>query len=298
MRYKTTNLAPRTISSYESDFRTFCNWCRAAGRCALPASSHTVELYLTELIESGRKVTTAERHTFAINHAHRDAHLQSPYGEGVRQVIAGAKRLLCQMPTQKDPIGLEDLKAMLAAVGIKTPIAKRDTALLLFGWASALRRSNLASLQLEDFRFTPKGILVWVRNEKQDREGNGRKVVVPYGKRKQTCPVRAIERWLEARGKWPGPVFCRVISGIPQPNPMLGNRIAQIVQEAAAKAGLPRERYGAHSLRAGMATEGLEQGVSEVMIAQQTGHRSLETLRIYMRSRDPFRGSAISQIGL
>ena len=298
MRYKTTRLAPRTISSYESDFRTFGSWCRAAGRCALPASSHTVELYITELIESGRKVTTAERHAFAINHAHREAHLPSPYDDGVRQVIAGARRLLCQMPAQKDPIGLDDLKAMLAAIGTRTPIAKRDTALLLFGWTTALRRSNLAALQLEDLTFTPKGILVWVRNEKQDREGNGRKVVVPYGRRKKTCPVRAVQRWLEARGDWSGPVFCHVMKGVPKPKPMLGNRVAQIVQDAAAKAGLPRERYGAHSLRAGMVTEGLEQGVNEVVIAQQTGHRSLETLRIYMRSRDPFRGNAVSRIGL
>jgi integrase len=257
-----------------------------------------VELYITELIESGRKITTAERHAFAINHTHRAACLPSPYDDGVRQVIAGARRLLCQMPAQKDPIGLDDLKAMLAAVGTETPIAKRDTALLLFGWATALRRSNLASLQLADLRFTPKGILVWVRNEKQDREGNGRKVVVPWGKRKTTCPVGAIRLWLETRGDWPGPVFCHVMKGVLKPKPMLGNRIAQIVQAAAAKAGLPRQRYGAHSLRAGMATEGLEQGVNEVMIAQQTGHRSLETLRIYLRSRDPFRGNAVSQIGL
>jgi integrase len=86
--------------------------------------------------------------------------------------------------------------------------------------------------------------------------------------------------------------------GHPNGKPVLGNRIAQIVQDAAAAIGLDRKRYGAHSLRAGFATEGLERKVNEIALAAQTGHRSLETLRIYLRSRDPFRGNAAAQIGL
>jgi len=298
MQFKNAGLAPRTIASYQSDFRTFQSWCKAAGRDALPASADTVELYITDLIKRGRAVTTAERHSFAINHWHRECRHPKPCGKGLRELLTGARRTLCQQPAQKDAIGLDDLKLMLKTIGTGTPIAKRDSALLLFGWATALRRSSLARLQMEDLTFTPKGILVWVRNEKQDREGKGRKIPVPFGKRKATCPVRTMQRWLDVRGDWPGPVFCHVMRGSVKRKQLLGNRIAQVVQETAAKAGMDRKRYGAHSMRAGMATEGLEQGVNEVMIAQQTGHRSLDTLRLYHRSRDPFRGNAVSQLGL
>jgi hypothetical protein len=54
-----------------------------------------------------------------------------------------------------------------------------------------------------------------------------------------------------------------------------------VFRESAAKIGLDRMKYGAHSLRAGMATEALEQGVNEVAIAQQNrAHKSLDTLRL------------------
>jgi integrase len=48
--------------------------------------------------------------------------------------------------------------------------------------------------------------------------------------------------------------------------------------------------YGAHSLRAGFATAALAGGAQEIMIARQAGHASIDTLRMYERSRDLFRG--------
>ena len=61
MQFKNAELAPRTISSYQSDFRVFQAWCRAAISAALPAAADTVELYVTDLIRRGRKITTVER---------------------------------------------------------------------------------------------------------------------------------------------------------------------------------------------------------------------------------------------
>jgi integrase len=298
MQFKNAGLAPRTVSSYRSDFRTFQTWCQAAGREALPASTDTVELYVTDLIGRGRRITTAERHAFAIQHAHREAGHPNPCGKGLRELLGGARRVLCQPPAQKDAISLVDLRAMVKAIGNRSPIAARDCALLLFGWATALRRSNLATIRREHLTFTPKGMLIWIDHEKQDREGVGRQIAVPFGKRKTTCAVSAIHRWLEHRGDGPGPLFCRVMRGHPNGKPILGNRVAQIVQQAAAKIGRDPKRYGAHSLRAGFATEGLELGINEVTLAQQTGHKSLDTLRLYLRSRDIFRGNACAQIGM
>ncbi|MEI9971067.1 MAG: site-specific integrase [Ignavibacteriota bacterium] len=299
MQFKNASLAPRTVSSYASDFRTFQSWGQAAGRSTLPASADTVELYVTDLIGRGRKIATAERHAFAIQHTHRENKQPNPCGPGLWELLAGARRILCQSPAQKAAISLEDLRAMVKAIGQDSPIALRNRALLLFGWASALRRSNLASLQLQHLTFTPKGILVRVDREKQDRKGKGRELAVPFGKRKITCPVRAMERWLEVRGgNQTGPVFCRVMRGHPNGKPILGNRIAQIVQECAAAIGKDPAKHGAHSLRAGLATEGLERGINEVALVQQTGHKSLDTLRIYLRSRDLFKGNACTGIGL
>jgi len=122
---------------------------------------------------------------------------------------------------------------------------------------------------------------------------------VPVGQHATTCPVLALGRWLDMRGwQLPGALFCRVLNGKPDGKQMLGNRIGQIVQELAAGIGLDRKMYSAHSLRAGFATAALAGGASEIMIARQTGHASLDTLRLYERSRDLFRGNAASSIGL
>jgi integrase len=298
LHFKCAGLAPRTILSYERDWRVFGAWCEAAGRTALPASAETVELYCADLIGHGRKISTLERHSIGIQYFHRGAGYPSPCGAELRALLSGARRTLCQMPSQKLPIGAGDLRRMVKAIGRGSAIQARNCALLVFGFASALRRSNLAGLLREDLTFSQRGIIVTVRHEKQDRSGAGRLLAVSAGRNPATDPVRVLRRWLKFRGDQPGPLFTRVLNGHADGKAILGNRIAQIVQDAVAAIGLDRRKYGAHSLRAGFVTEALERGVNEIAIARQTGHRSLDTLRLYMRSRDPFRGNAGGMVGL
>ncbi len=291
-------LRPNTISSYASDWRVFRAWCEAAQRPALPATAETVELYVTDLIGRGRKITTMQRHAVAIQYMHRKAELASPCRRGLRELLSGARRELCQMPGQKQALAAEDLERMVAAIGSATASAVRNRALVLFGFASALRRANLAALRREDLTFTGEGVIVRVHHEKQDRHGRGRLLPVPAGKHRQTCPVAALQRWLLCRGNVAGTVFCRVLNGRPDGRPILGNRIGQIVQEAARAIGLDPKLYGAHSLRAGFVTEALDGGASEIAVARHTGHRSLDTLRLYHRPRSLFRHSAAAALAL
>lgn len=297
-KYKNAALARHTVLSYERDWRVFCAWCAAAGRQALPATPETVELYVSDLLLRGRKVTTLERHASGIQYQHRVAGHEGPCGPELRALLCGARRVLCQQPTQKEAITVEDLRKMVRAIGTKTPIAARNTALLLFGFASALRRSTLAGLRLDQLTFGRLGIEAWIEHEKQDREGHGRKLAVPYGKHKRTCPVLAVERWIEYRGAGPGPLFQGVMGGHVTGKGILPNRIGQIVQESAALIGLDRRLYGAHSMRAGCVSEALANGASTILLARQTGHASIDTLRLYERSRDLFRGNAAEFLGL
>jgi site-specific recombinase XerD len=277
--------------------RVFTAWCSAAGRCPLPATTETVQAYLTDLIGHGRKITTAERHAVAIHRIHREAKLDSPCGEPVRTLLAGAKRILCQQPNQKDPLQLGHLRKIVETVGTRSPISARNCAIVVFGFATALRRSNLVALTLEDLTFTDEGVLVRVKREKQDRKGKVRVLAVPNGKG-PLCPVKILRQWLAWRGEKPGPLFQRVLGGHVNGKPILGTRLGQIVQQCAAAIGLDPKKYGAHSLRSGFVSEALEQEVNEAMICQQTGHASVDTLRIYFRSRNLFAGNAAGRIGL
>jgi integrase len=74
--------------------------------------------------------------------------------------------------------------------------------------------------------------------------------------------------------------------------------IARIVKRAAAAAGLDPAAYAGHSLRAGFATQAFLNGVSEVSIMRQTRHKSLATLRKYIRDRSLFRDNPAAKLGL
>ncbi len=75
-KFKNAGLAPLTILSYERDLRVFRAWCAVAHRIAVPATQETVELYCSDLLRRGRKVTTLERHVIAIHRAHLAAGLR------------------------------------------------------------------------------------------------------------------------------------------------------------------------------------------------------------------------------
>jgi integrase len=53
-----------------------------------------------------------------------------------------------------------------------------------------------------------------------------------------------------------------------------------------------------HSLRAGLATAAAAAGVPERAIMAQTGHRSLATLRKYIREGSLFLENAAAKVGL
>jgi len=62
--------------------------------------------------------------------------------------------------------------------------------------------------------------------------------------------------------------------------------------------GLTGGNFSPHSMRSGFITAAGEEGVSHLLIAAQTGHRSLVTLQRYFRRTNLFRANAAGMIGL
>lgn len=63
----------------------------------------------------------------------------------------------------------DDLVAMVDKLGNR-PKDVRDRALLLLGFATAMRRSELAALDVADVEFVVKGMLLTIRRSKTDQE--------------------------------------------------------------------------------------------------------------------------------
>jgi integrase len=171
--------------------------------------------------------------------------------------------------------------------------------MILLGFASALRRSELASLALADLEPRPDGLLLSVRRSKTDPDGHGQVVGVAHGQHAGTDPVAAVSGWLHVRGRAPGVLFTSVRHGVVTADPISGEAVARMLRARAVAAGLSPERITGHSLRAGHATTTAMAGVSLDRIAAQTRHRRLSTLvDRYIRPLHALASSSSRDLGL
>src|SRR5512132_1293964 len=135
--------AESTLRGYRSDWRDFCSWCERNQQRCLPASPETVAAYIAEC--AGRlKVGSIQRRLNAIAEAHKAVGLESPTASGmVRNTLKGIRRTIGTAAVQKAPALTADIRAMVENAGDGL-IGLRDRALILLGFAGALRRSEVA----------------------------------------------------------------------------------------------------------------------------------------------------------
>jgi integrase len=284
--------AASTMKSYASDWRSFAGWCSVMGRQSLPADQETVSVYVTWLLEHDKKrVSTAQRHLASIADAHRRASLPVPAMGAARETITGVRRKRREQPNGKVALSVSDLKDAARTCDVSTVRGTRDRAIIVLGFASGLRRAELGRLQCSDVTFEQKGLKLFVRYAKTDQEGRGRTLGVWSGKKKSTDPVRALKAWIAKRGRWDGPLFCRIQTGdVVTRIPMRGQAIAEVVKSAVTRLGLDPTRYAGHSLRSGAVTASADLGRSDQELMRLSGHRSAAQVRAYVRGSDVFAG--------
>lgn len=255
--------APNTVRAYRADWADFTAWAESHSLQPLPAGLETVARYIAELVARGRKASTIQRRLSAISQAHDAAGHESPARHAaVRALWSGIRRTIGTVPESKAPVLVPELRAMVDVLP-HTMAGLRDRALLLLGFAGGLRRSELVALDAEDVEQRREGFVITVRPPAVGRGGVVRKVVIPYGSHLATCPVRAVQAWLERSGIVSGPLFRRVTrGGRPQPGRLSDRAVALIVKRAAARGGLDPARYAGHSLRSGLAVTAAAAGAS------------------------------------
>jgi site-specific recombinase XerD len=289
--YARAEKAEATRRAYRSDFELFRAWCAERHVSVLPASPESVAAFLAHEAERQVRPSTIGRRVAAIRYAHKLAGLPLPTDdERVRATMRGIRRSLGTARAKKTPATVERIVAMapLAGGGLANI---RDRALLLFGFASAMRRSELAALDFEDIDETAEGLRVTIRRSKTDQEGHGDVIAVPRGT--IACPVAALKAWLEAATITEGPVFRPIAKGERVSAARLTDRsIATIVKAHAARVGLDPAAFAGHSLRSGFLTSAAARGASVFKMADQSRHKSMDTLRGYVRDAEIFKHHA------
>jgi len=251
-----------TRKAYASDLRDFAAFCGQHGLTTLPAEATTVGLYITALADRGLSVSTIRRRVAAIADSHSDVELPSPgAAKPVRAILAGISREKGVAPAKKAALTIDLVRQALDAC--RTDLhGLRDRAVILLGFHGALRRSELAALNVEDLAFERQGVVATIRRSKTDQEAAG---------------------YVEAADITTGPVFRTFdFAGKLQANRIDGRDVARIVQSAAKGAGLTGN-MGGHSLRAGFVTSAAQANVAIDRIAQVSRHKSPAILLGYVR---------------
>ncbi len=283
--YADRALSENTRRAYATDWRAFAGWCGAAGVPAMPAAALVVAGYLASL--AGRLGRSGlRRRLAAIAHEHR--RLGHPFMPGHPAIRATLRGILATHGRPVRPAAAltsVEVRRLIASCGPE-PAGLRDRALLLLGFAGALRRSELVAIDCEHLRFTAEGVTILIPRSKRDRDGEGALVGIPRGRQAETCPVRALEAWLgRSRIEW-GAVF-RSLSTAGRAGGRLGTRgVWTILRKRAALAGLEvdaQERLSPHGLRAGCITEAYLNGALDEQVMHHARQKSLATTQAYRR---------------
>lgn len=305
-----------TLRAYQSDWEQFELWCRRHGARCLPAAPATVLAYLIDS-SATVKVSTLQRRLVAIRDSHRGAGEELDTGsEAFRNSWRSLQRTKGQPTAKKSPVLTAELRRVLATLAGDSLLHMRDRALLLVGFAGALRRSELVSLRAapddgySHIALTSDGLVVTLAQSKTDQLHEGQVIGLPYGSQPETCPVRAYQKWLEASGVSHGPVFRAINRHGQLATAALSDKAVALILKRAVRASAlahgatPEEaqaraaEVSGHSLRAGLATSAAVNNAPSHAIQRQLRHKKLETTLGYIRTGQLFQQNAAGMAGL
>ena len=165
--------APNTRRSYAREWERWEAYACEHGASALPASPLVVAAYMAHLDAEGLAPSSLDVAMAAIVDRHRAARVALPSNDpAVRDVMAGIRARRGTRPRAKAPLLPADLRAMIEALP-KGLLGVRDRALLLVGFAAALRRAELVALDVAHVAWHREGIIVHVARSKTDQLGAG-----------------------------------------------------------------------------------------------------------------------------
>jgi site-specific recombinase XerC len=264
--------SPKTLRSYESDWRGFAEWFSA--RCGAPFDAvnmdgEAVGAYRAALLESGRRPATVNRKLVFLKRYSTWVGSAGGIGpdarSGVRAVEPVAQR-------KRRPRGLSDLEQRRFLQELDRRGNERDKAIVHTLLETGLRVSELVSLERADVHINGKGGRVAVRGARAARRE------LCFG----AVARRTLLAWLVLRGEHPGAMFTG------ERGPLTANAVQRLVRKygrfakVEASPGTLRHTFASHHLDA---VDG-----DLVALADAMGHESLETTRLYLPTREEAAG--------
>ena len=203
------------------------------------------------------------------------------------------RHLVRRIPSSADSSQLvtvltrEQATRLLSAVDLSKPSGPRNFALLTVLLNCVLRRSEAASMDVEDIGTAQGHAVLTLKRAK----GGANQVV--------KIPARAAEvlsQFLSDQGYHSGPVW-RSFSNRNYGSRISGSAIYKIVRNTSVQAGI-HDRVGAHTLRHTGCTLAIENGASIQQVQSHARHKNIETTMRYVHQRNRLANSAADFIDL
>lgn len=302
LAYADKSLAENTKKSYHSQWEIFKLWCLMRGVSSMPATPETCGAFFSAMAKDEKKRSTIERFKYVISKAHSVAServgnesISNPVKSVfVKETLAGIWREIGSEQDRVDPLSEEAAKKIADLFKTNCQADLRNRVIILVGWLSASRRSELVNIERKNIKITEEGVLIKIARSKTDKEGKG--VIKAIRKRDDDyCAVRAIVDWLvfAPESKW---LLCHVDDGVmkgtAKPGQQLSDKmIARMISKWCDEIG-ESGRFAGHSLRAGFVTAAVKAGKSDRSIMRVTGHKTHQMIDVYARIANPFEENA------
>ena len=253
--------SPHTLRSYRSDLLEFAQHAGRgdAGGWLRGVDARAVRAYLAHLHGRGLDAVTIARKLAALRSWFRFLVRRGVLERNVAREVRGPR-----LPTKLVSfLPIDEAMVLMDATPPGHPSRGRDSAVLELLYATGLRVSELAGLDLDDLDCAERTVRVLGKG--------GKERIVPYGSR----AAGALDAHLACRGALRGPLFVNRRGGR-----LTVRSIHSIVRRSAAACGITR-RVSPHTLRHTFATHLLDAGADLRMIQELLGHSRLSTTQRY-----------------
>jgi integrase/recombinase XerC len=270
------NLSAHTVRAYQGDVAGMLVHLRRLGLSSVgEATLSSVRSWLAKQGSLGQSRATLQRRAAAVRTFFRWAHQTGLIPADPAAKLRSPRTVRRLPPTLEQAEATEMMAAALAAAAeSEGPLALRDVAILETLYATGIRVSELAGLDLDDLDAHRRTLRVL---------GKGRKErTVPIG----GPALRALAVWLNGpRQRLAGPEAGPAVFLGAQGRRIDPRVVRRIVHQALrAVEGAPD--LGPHGLRHAMATHLLDGGADLRSVQEMLGHASLATTQIYTHVTD------------
>ena len=274
LRYE-RNASPHTIRNYESDLRQFRDYL-AGGNPEATVDAGAIDAlrirgYLAHLFEREKKKTSIARKLAAVRAFYKFLAKEGVLEANPASTVSTPKldKTLPRIMTEEEMNNF--LNRVAEAVPSGEPMMRRDRAILELLYASGLRVSELAGLDLRSVNFGDGMLLV---------RGKGRKErIVPFGSKAR----QALDDYLPVRGKILVEAKKRGETALflnTQGARLTTRSVDRLLKKYVGMFG-PNVKVSPHSMRHAFASHLLTEGADLRTIQEMLGHKSLATTQKY-----------------